>query len=62
MDYTYMLKNLSTLTNVEFFQVSADGDLLSEGNICNPIRCNTKFREELVKRCQTQEIPYIKKG
>ncbi len=61
MDHIYMLKNLSVLTKAEFFRVSMDGKLLTQKNSHNPICCNAALCQELTERCQSQEIPYIKK-
>ncbi len=61
MKHIYMLKNLSVLTKVEFFETSTDGTLLSDGNGHNPICRSAELREELVRHCQMKEIPYIKR-
>lgn len=61
MDPTFTLKNFSVLTKVEFYKVSADGELLTDGNTHNPICCNAQLRKELTERCRMQEIPYIMK-
>lgn len=59
MDPTFTLKNFFALTKVEFYKVSADGELLTEGNTHNPICCNVQLRKDLTERCRMQEIPYI---
>ena len=60
MDKAFVLSSLYALTKVEFFEVSADGKLLSEESSHNPISCSEKLRMELMKGCQNQDIPLLK--
>lgn len=60
MNKEFILKNLSNIVGIDFFEVTEDDVLLSDENSHNPISFNPQLRRDLIEKCKQQEIPVIK--
>lgn len=61
MNKVFILESLSAITKVDFFEVSSEGEFLSEKKTSNPICSNESLWKDLLKGCQAQKVPYIKR-